>query len=146
MNQNHHLLELSEVISGEQMILHMQDVLLTPAVHELAVVSVVTGRSLLLTFLHSLPVYHSIGYLSLTMPAPENTIDIMQDLFLLACNEEDALSVELLEEYLIHHLFADIIIIEATRELAVKPWFILFKDLLSELHFSSPVIILNQGS
>lgn len=141
MDHNHRLLELSELCSGESLMLFMQDAVLTPGMHILNVSTFKHGREVFAEILNSLPIFPTVGCLSNVL-SPES-IDIVGEILANIDGEESRISIELLEEYLLYSLSADVILVELDPLLIAKPWFGDLYYLLGQLHGTSSIVIFN---
>ena len=125
-----HIVPLSvDYLLNESDILFLNNALLTHGMHTITVDSVITGRMVMQTLLHSLPMLQDVACLTLASePLNTGIIDIYDELL-----QKGSLAHGLhngIEEFLLEHGYYDVMWIEITPELEKENWHMQFQESL----------------
>lgn len=135
-------LETTQGPFNENEVLKLQDTFLTNGIHYIKTTNIQTGRMIIETFLHSLPIYTEIACLSMHENLDTSVIDMYCELLdNYYLNSTDPKN---LEEFFIDQCFIDFMWIEASQELLNTSWFPIFEKNVHDFKLcqTMPIIIM----
>ena len=128
---------------GEQQILDLQDIFLSPGMHSITVGSKQEGQSLIYTFLNALRCYKTIGYIASDY-IPKDCLDMLNILGFLKITNFTTSNIVVAERFLAEDFDLDFLWIDYNQK---DPWSYYFEHKIQELGIDQQIpIILIQSS
>lgn len=123
---------------SENDVLYLQDIFLTPGVHEIHVDNVARARNMMDKVLDALHYHHKAACLSLhDMPLSVNIADLVKILL----TDDYLISPDSLTQFFLDYFYYDFLWIEETQSLLDSVWYEQFKQHLVDFNFNYAIPI-----
>lgn len=129
---------LSEQFS-ENDVLHLQNIFLTPGVHEVYVLDLAKARKKMDRFLKALQYHHKAACVSLQ---PLYLSDDIADIVQILLTDDHLISSNSLTLFFLDHFYFDFLWIEESEELLSCVWYEQFKQHLEDFNFNKSISII----
>lgn len=124
---------------SENEVLYLQNIFLTPGVHQIKVESIVGGRNMIDKFLTSLHYHQKAACLSLCdTPLPMHVTDMVHILLM----DDYLVDADSLTLFFLNNFYFDFLWIEETQALLDSLWYEQFKQHLSDFKFDQTIPII----
>lgn len=131
----------SRIFNGpfsENDVLYLQNIFLTPGVHQINVDNIAHGRNMMDKVLDSLQYHHKAACLSFyNEPLSPNVADIINVLL----TDDHLVSADSLTWFFLNHFYFDFLWIEETQALLDSLWYEQFKQHLVDFNFNQAIPI-----